>query len=164
MCSADLAMAEARLARGDRAGAQREAELYLRLHATGPAAPAMQSLLATLGGGSAPAPRGATDEPGPARRTGPSALSGAWSQAFYGGASKALTQLKDTPLEGQVPQIISESTLSGIDQKQLASSADLNWRDRSDSRELRASFRDSHTYELMADRPSRNRLTAAYVD
>ena len=94
----------------------------------------------------------------------PSPLSGAWSQAFYGGASKALTQLKDTPLEGQVPQIISESTLSGIDQKQLASSADLNWRDRSDSRELRASFRDSHTYELMADRPSRNRLTAAYVD
>lgn len=162
---AQEAIAGARLAKGDRAGAQREAELYLQLYPSGTGAPRMRGLLAELGGGSAPAPTVAQAEPADGtRRATPGQLTGSWSQYFYGGASQTQTQLKDTPLEGQLPKIISDTTLSGTDQKQLSSSIDLNWRQRDTERDLRAAFRDNQTYEMMPGRPSRNRLTAAYVD
>lgn len=162
---AQEAIAGARLAKGDRGGAQREAQLYLELYPSGQGAPRMRSLLAELGNGSAPAPTAAqVASPDGSRRAAASQITGSWSQYFYGGASQTQTQLKDTPLEGQLPKIISDTTLSGTDQKQLSSSIDLNWRQRDTVRDLRAAFRDNHTYEMMPGRPSRNRLTAAYVD
>lgn len=156
----------ARQARGDRAGARREAELYLQLYPEGQGALRVRALLAEIDGGSAPAPvASASPEGERAARKGPqTTLSGAISQYYYGGQSKTLTQLKDTPLEGQVPQVVSESTLSGTDQQQLSSSVDVNWRQRDAERDLRFSFRDNHTYEMMAGRPSRNRLSALYLD
>jgi hypothetical protein len=162
---AQALVAEARLAKGDRAGARREAELYLQLHPQGAQARAVRALLAGLEGGSAPAPVPEAEPAERSARRGPQrTLTGAFSQYFYGGNSKTLTQLKDTPLEGQVPQVVSEQTLSGTDQKQLSSSADVNWRERDAERDLRLSFRDQYTWDQMPDRPSRNRLTALWAD
>lgn len=162
---AQALIARARLAAGDASGARREAQSYLQTFPDGAHVADMKRLLDNSGDGAAtPAPTPTAKASTPNVRPALVTLTGAWSQYYYGGNSKTLTQLKDTPLEGQVPQVISESTLSGTDQKQVMSSADVNWRSRDAERDLRFSFRDNFTWEGMPDRPSRNRLTALYFD
>ena len=152
----------ARQARGDVADARREYELYLSLYPEGPGTERVRQALATLGL-TVPPPAVAAADPA-SRKPGSTLLTGSISQYYYGGNSKTQTQLKDTPLDGQLPTIISDETLAGTDQKQVLTSVDLNWRSRDSERDLRFAFRDSFTYDAMPDRPSQNRLSALYVD
>jgi hypothetical protein len=158
-------IAQARLAEGDTTGARRELELFLKLYPEGPDADQARIMLAglptpgaTTGGGAAAAAAA------PERRKDNTTLVGAVSQYYYGGNSKTRTQLKDTPLEGQIPVVISDETLAGVDQKQLLSSVDLNWRMKDSDRDVRFVFRDAFTADFMPSQADENRLSALYLD
>lgn len=159
---AQALIGQARQRRGDLDGARREFELYLQLYPDGADAERVRQALVGLG--SAPSTARAEPSAQPEAKPRLTTLTGSVSQYYYGGNSKTLTQLKDTPLDGQLPVVISESTLSGTDQKQLFSSVDLNWRSRDADRDLRFAFRDSFTQDFMPGRAGENRLSALYVD
>lgn len=159
---AQALIAQARLAAGDAAGARRELELFLGLYPEGPDADQARLTLAGL-------PAGATDTAAaaPAAPTRPkdtTMLAGALSQYYYGGNSKTRTQLKDTPLDGQLPIVISDQTLDAVDQKQLLTSVDLNWRMKDADRDVRFVFRDAFTSDFMPGEADENRLSALYLD
>ncbi len=162
---AQALIAQARLADGDTDGARRELTLFLQLYPAGPDADQARVTLAGLPGAAAP---GTPGQPGTAeaapRKKDTTTLVGAWSQYYYGGNSKTQTQLKDTPLDGQIPEVISDQTLTGVDQKQLLSSLDVNWRMKDESRDLRFVFRDSFTANGMPDQADENKLSALYLD
>ncbi|HJV68687.1 outer membrane protein assembly factor BamD [Ideonella sp.] len=160
---AQALIAQARLADGDLAGTRRELELFLQLYPEGPDADQARIMLAGLPAGAA-TPTAGTAEATPERKKDNTMLIGALSQYYYGGNSKTRTQLKDTPLEGQIPVVISEDTLDAIDQKQLLTSVDVNWRMKDEDRDLRFVFRDAFTNDFMPDRPDENRLSALYFD
>jgi hypothetical protein len=170
----------ARLARGDVAGARREFELYLALYAkadgiggakaAGPD-PAADRVRMQLKSVMLVSPKDVAAAPGRAAAVAPALpsasstqLNGSVSQYFYGGSSRTNTQLMDTPLGGQLPQVVAESTFSGPEQKQLVSSVDLNWRSRDVDRELRFGFRDSYTVNGMPGQPNAHKPTALYLD
>lgn len=91
-------------------------------------------------------------------------LVGSVSQFYYGGQSKVRTQeFQDSPISG-LPELQSDNTFSGTDQKQAVSSVDLNWRHRDAERDMRFVFRDSYTADLLDSRRTRNRLSALYFD
>ncbi|WP_422565768.1 tetratricopeptide repeat protein [Ideonella sp.] len=162
---AQALIGNARLATGDVDGARRELSLYLSLYPRDPDADMVRQTLASLAPGATdPKPRGDKGDPATDRKAATTTISGAWSQYYFGGNSKTLTQLKDTPLEGQIPQIISESQLSGADQKQLVSALDFNWRSRDADRDIRFGFRDSFTWDAMPGRPNQHKPTALYLD
>jgi tetratricopeptide (TPR) repeat protein len=159
---AQALIAQARLAQGDVAGARRELELFLKLYPDGADADQVRLTLANL-----PAEGGKTAATSPAateRKKDSTTLIGAISQYYYGGNSKTRTQLKDTPLDGQVPGVISDQTLDATDQKQLLNSVDVNWRMKDEERDLRFVFRDSFTADFMPDKADENRLSALYLD
>ncbi|MFO1339836.1 MAG: hypothetical protein U1F53_16685 [Burkholderiaceae bacterium] len=162
---AQALIAQARLADGDAEGARRELALFLRLYPEGPDADQARVTLAGLPGAAAP---GAPGQPGTAeaapRKKDNTTLVGAWSQYYYGGNSTTQTQLKDTPLEGQIPTVISDQTLTGVDQKQLLSSLDVNWRMKDEARDLRFVLRDSFTADGMPGQADENKLSALYLD
>lgn len=154
---AQALIGDVRLALGDTVRARAEYETYLKLYPQGAEADRVRAQFAAL-----PAPVAAVARPEkPAEAV---QITASIAQTYYGGQSKTLTELKDTPLEGQIPQIVSTDTISGTDQNQSVTSLDFGWRQRDKSRDLRFVFRDSFTAEGMANRPSRNRLTALYVD
>lgn len=162
---AQALIAQARLADGDIAGARRELELFLKLYPDGPDADQARITLAGLPAagaatGTATAEAAAAAEPKKDNTT----LIGALSQYYYGGNSKTRTQLKDTPLEGQLPVVISDESLDAIDQKQLLTSVDLNWRMKDTDRDLRFVFRDAFTSDFMPGEADENRLSALYLD
>ncbi|MEK8030188.1 outer membrane protein assembly factor BamD [Ideonella sp. DXS29W] len=162
---AQALIAQSRLAAGDVDGARRELEVFLKLYPEGPDADQARMALAGLpSSGSAPGVAGGTTPATAERPRETTTLIGAVSQYYYGGNSKTRTQLKDTPLDGQIPVVISDETLAAVDQKQLLSSVDLNWRMKDDDRDLRFVFRDNFTSDFMPDRPDENKLTALYVD
>lgn len=155
-------IAQARLAVGDPAGARRELEIFLGLYPEGPDADQARLTLAGL-------PAGATGTAAaapaaPARPKDNTLLAGALSQYYYGGNSKTRTQLKDTPLDGQLPIVISDQTLDAVDQKQLLTSVDLNWRMKDEDRDVRFVFRDAFTSDFMPGEADENRLSALYLD
>jgi tetratricopeptide (TPR) repeat protein len=156
-----IGIARARL--GDARRARAEFELYLKLYPTGDGAQRVRSELARLAAAPATEPRAR-----PARRETLSTFSGSFSQYYFGGRSQITTLLKDTPLEG-VPQVISSQSISDVDQSQLQTNLDLNYRRRSADSDLRLVFRDTYTKDFL-DEPTTtttrkpNRLTAAYVD
>lgn len=89
--------------------------------------------------------------------------SGSVSMFYYGGKSDIRTQeFKDSVLGG-LPILVSDSTLSADDQKQLQTNVDLNWRYRDVDKEMRFVFRDAFAADYIRDR-SRNRLSALYFD
>lgn len=163
---AQALIAQARMADGDLAGARREMELFLQIYPQGPDADQVRIELAGL-----PAPGAGTTTGSPAadatatpRKKDNSVLIGALSQYYYGGNSQTRTQLKDTPLDGQIPVVVSDQTLAGIDQKQLLTSVDVNWRMKDEDRDMRFVFRDNFTANGMPNQPDENRLTALYFD
>ncbi len=160
---AQALVGQARLAQGDVAGARSELELFVKLYPEGPDADQARVTLAGLPRADGTAPGAAAVSGEPARK-GKTMLIGGISQYYYGGNSKVQTQLKDTPLEGQLPVVVSDQTLAGIDQKQLLSSVDLNWRSKDEDRDLRFVFRDSFTVNQMPGQAEENKLSALYVD
>jgi tetratricopeptide (TPR) repeat protein len=156
-----IGIARARL--GDARRARAEFELYLKLYPTGDGAQRVRAELAKLA--AAPAePRA----PRAVRREPVSTFTGSFSQYYFGGRSQTTTLLKDTPLEG-VPQVISSQSISDVDQSQLQTNLDLNYRRRGPDSDLRLVFRDTYTKDFLDEQTTTatrkpNRLTAAYVD
>lgn len=158
---AQALIAQARLAGGDADGARRELALFLSLYPDGPDADQARLTLAGLPAADTTA---APAAPSAAPRKDNTLLTGALSQYYYGGNSKTRTQLKDTPLDGQLPIVISDQTLDAVDQKQLLTSVDLNWRMKDADRDVRFVFRDAFTSDFMPGEADENRLSALYLD
>lgn len=142
---------------GDLARARAELELFLRQYPDGPDADRVRAELARL---REAAPRVRARAP----ITPTTTLVGSVSQFYYGGQSKVRTQeFQDSPISG-LPELQSDNTFSGTDQKQAVSSVDLNWRHRDAERDMRFVFRDSYTADLIDSRRTKNRLSALYFD
>jgi tetratricopeptide (TPR) repeat protein len=146
-----------RLKAGDVPRARAEYETFLRLFPQGPDADRVRQALAAL-----PQPEAA--ERPRVRHEPTSSLTGSFSAFFYGGASKVRTQeFQDSPISG-LPELASDQTLSGEDQRQLMASADVNWRYRDQDTDMRFVFRDSYKKDLLHSEKSRNRLSALYFE
>jgi hypothetical protein len=153
-------IALARWREGDPQRARAEFETYLKLYPSGPGADRAREALLTL----APPPIAAPGAMQPGTGGATTTLAGSVSSFYYGGQSKLRTQdFQDSPLGG-VPQLLSDATLSGTDQKQVLSSADLNWRRRDADSDLRLVVRDTYTSDLLRSDRSHNRLYALYAD
>lgn len=162
--TAQALIAQARLADGDTSGARRELELFLRLYPDGPDAEQARVTLAGLPAVDASPAATSRSEIADATKPANTQLIGAVSQYWYGGNSRTRTQLKDTPLDGQLPVVISDETLAGVDQKQLLTSVDLNWRMKTDERDVRFVFRDTFAANFMPDEADENKLSSLYLD
>ncbi|MEY4750916.1 MAG: hypothetical protein RIQ60_3130 [Pseudomonadota bacterium] len=142
---------------GDTERARSEYESFLKLYPQGADSDSVRARLATL-----PAPAGAADKP--VRPVTTTTTTGSIGTTFYGGKSQTRTQdFQDSGL-GNLPVLVGDNTISSVDQKQLVTTADLNWRRRSAEEDLRFVVRDNYTADLIAGRPNRNRLSALYVD
>ena len=150
-------VARARL--GDYKRARAEFELYLKLYPTGPGAERVKSELDKLN--AVASSSGGRRPRGPITPT--TTINGSVSQYYYGGRSNITTLLKDTPLEG-APTVISQDTLTNVDQSQLVNNVDFNYRHRDADQDMRFVFRDSYTANFLSDGRSRNRLSALYFD
>ncbi len=149
---------QARLRAGDPVRARAEYETFLKLYPSGADAERVRAALASL-----PAPASTVPPPQPAPPP-PSTLTGSAATFFFGGASKVRTQeFQDSPISG-LPELASDNTLSGIDQKQVVTSVDLNWRYRDGDRDMRIVARESYTADLMNRSKDRNRLSALYFE
>jgi hypothetical protein len=154
---AQALIGQARLMAGDTGRARAEFEAFLRLYPQGPDADRARAALIALG---APAPAAALAD---ARRA-TTSLSGSASLFYYGGQSKVRTQeFQDSPLNG-LPELVSDATLSGTDQRQWVGSADVNWRHRDAGVDQRFVFRDTYTRDELRPDKSKNRLSALYYD
>lgn len=156
-----IGVTRARLA--DVARARAEFELYLKLYPTGPGADRVRAELAALS--AAPAKEAVRARP---RGEPVTSWAGSFSQYYYGGRSTVTTLLKDTPLEG-APQVISEETISDVDQSQLATNIDLNWRRRGPDSDMRFVLRNTYTHDFLSRSQTfstrhPNRLSALYFD
>ena len=148
-----------RLRSGDAVRARAEYETFLKLYPSGPDADRVRQALAQL---PAPGEKSARRQKAPIEPT--STISGSISSFYFGGSSKIRTQeFEDSPISG-LPQLASENTLAGTDQKQLLTSADLNWRYRDSDSDMRFVFRDAYTKDFLRSDKSRNRLTALYFE
>ncbi len=148
---------EVRQRLGDVDRARIESETFLKLYPEGPDAQRVRERLAGL-----PAKTADRSEHSKPAATG--SWTGSWSQTYYGGQSQTQTLLKDTPLEGQIPQVVSDSTISGTDQKLLLSNIDLGYRYRDADKDVRFVFRDALAADFMPNRPDKNRVSALYLD
>jgi Outer membrane lipoprotein len=147
----------ARLKQGDTSRARGEFENFLQLYPTGPDSDRIRTELAAL-----PKPA----ETPKARPAVPatSTTTGSIAASYYGGRSKVRTQeFQDSPLSG-LPELASDSVLSGTDQKQALVSTDLNWRYRDSDKDMRFVFRDSYSADLRTSGRNKNRLSALYFD
>jgi tetratricopeptide (TPR) repeat protein len=155
-----IGVARARL--GDATRARAEFELYLKLYPTGPGAERVRRELERLGAG-APAEQRVRRTAAPV-----TTFAGSFSQYYFGGRSQ-ITQLREgTPLQG-VPVPPTQDPISSVDQRQLQSSLDLNYRHREADSDLRVVFRDVYTKNFLDQTSSfstrtPNRLNAAYVE
>lgn len=146
-----------RLKAGDNERARGEFETFLKLYPTGTDSEQIRQYLVNL-------PAASTSEK---KRTGTEPVSttnGSVSVFYYGGQSQTRSQdFVDSPIGG-LPVLQSESNLSGIDQKQVQTNLDLNWRYRDTEKDMRFVVRDTYSADLMPNRPSKNRLSALYFD
>lgn len=151
----------ARLQGGDPHRARAEFELFLQLYPNGADADRVRRQLASL---PAEAPVAAAETAGKPKAEATTTVNGSVSSYYFGGKSQIRNQeFQDSQLSG-LPEQVSDQTISPVDQKQLVTSVDLNWRHRSVEEDLRFVFRDSYTLEGMAGKANRNRLTALYMD
>jgi tetratricopeptide (TPR) repeat protein len=149
-----------RLQLGDIARAKAEFDLFLSLYPTGSDSDRVRQTLAGMPASSATAPAQAQATP----EKPPSPWSGSVSSFFYGGQAKTRSQeFQDSPLGG-LPQPLGQDTISNSDQRQIQTSVDLNWRQRTDDNDTRFVLRDSHTANFLDKNKSKNRLSALYVD
>lgn len=148
---------QARWRQGDPERARAEFELYLKQYPQGAAAATAREALLTL---APPAP--VVEQAQGSRQT--SELSGSVSLTYFGGQSKVRTQdFQDSPLSG-LPELLSDATLSGTDQKLWLTSVDLNWRRRDESGDMRVVFRDTYSADQLRPDKSKNKLSAFYAE
>jgi hypothetical protein len=146
-----------RLKAGDPVRARSEFELFLKLYPAGEDSDRVRQLLATV-----PAAAKVTAAKPVVQPV--ATWSGSLSAFYYGGQSKVRTQeFLDSPISG-LPQLQSESTLSGTDQSQVQTSADLNWRYRDAETDMRFVARDAYSVDLRTNGVNKNRLSALYFD
>lgn len=149
----------ARLNAGDTARAAAEFDVFLKLYPQGADSDRVRQLLASL-------PTVGRAKPEPVAESKPVAISsttGSVSMFYYGGKSDTRTQeFIDSPLGG-LPILQSETNLSSIDQKQLQTNVDLNWRYRDTEKDMRFVVRDSLTRDDIKS-TNKERLTALYFD
>ncbi len=151
---------------GDPLRARAEYETFLQLFPTGPDADQVRAALARL-----PAAPAAAAPSGPIveqqvrpKVEATSTMSGSMAAFYYGGQSKVRTQeFQDSPISG-LPELVSDDTLSGNDQKQWQGSVDLNWRFRDADTDMRFVFRDAYTLDQLRSDKSKNRLSALYFE
>ena len=146
-----------RLKAGDTQRARGEFETFLKLYPAGPDSDLVRQFLVNL-----PAPTAVVKGRGPTEPV--STTNGSLSVFYYGGQSQTRSQdFVDSPLGG-LPVLLSESNLSGTDQKQVQTNLDLSWRYRDAEKDMRFVVRDNYSADLMPNRPSKNRLSAQYFD
>lgn len=143
----------ARERNGETVKARAEYELYLKLFPMGPGAARVRDRLAQLGTAPAPGTAAAPRRERPPVKT----LTGSVSQYYYGGQTR-IDNVFNTPTAQE------RSSFSAVDQSQLLTTVDLNGRYRSGDVEQRMVVRDSYTLSFLEERPSFNRLNAAYYD
>lgn len=147
----------ARLRRGEIAPTRAEFELFLKLYPSGEDSERVRQALASLP--ASPAVKSTK----PAVEAS-SVWSGSVSAFYYGGQSKVRSQeFQDSPISG-LPQLMSENTISGIDQSQVQTSVDLNWRYRDADSDMRFVFRDPLAIDLRPDGVNKNRLSTLFFD
>jgi tetratricopeptide (TPR) repeat protein len=148
----------ARLNSGDPVKARGEFESFLKLYPVGPDSDKISQILASLPATAA----GAAQATAPVEPS--STTNGSLSVFYYGGKSDVRTQdFKDSVLGG-LPIVQSDTTLSNVDQKQLQSNFDLNWRFRDTEKDMRFVFRDAYSADLLPNGLGKNRLSALYFD
>lgn len=135
---------------GETAKARAEYELYLRLFPDGEGAARVRVRLASLGAPASPA------APRPDRAP-VSAISGTFSQYYYGGRSKVETAFN-------TPTTVDRSSFAMTDQSTLVTNLDLTLRNRTASSDNRFVLRDTDSASFLSTQDSYNRLNAAYYD
>lgn len=147
----------ARLKAGDAARARGEFELFLKLYPVGEDSDLIRQALASI----PVLPSVQATKPAVA----PVAVwSGSVSAFYYGGQSKVRSQeFQDSPISG-LPPIQSENIISGIDQSQVQTSVDLNWRYRDADSDMRFVFRDPLTVDFSRNGVNKNRLSTLYFE
>lgn len=147
----------ARLNAGDNARAGSEFDLFLKLYPVGADSDRIRQLAIAL-----PTMGKAEDKSKPVVEA-TSSTSGSVSMFYYGGKSDVRSQeFKDSVLGG-LPILQSDTTLSAVDQRQLQTNVDLNWRYRDADKDMRFVFRDNHSADMIKD-VGKNRLSALYFD
>ena len=146
-----------RLKAGDNQRARGEFETFLQLYPAGADSDQIRQYLVNI-----PAVTSTSKVRTAAEPT--STTSGSVSVFYYGGQSQTRSQdFVDSPVGG-LPVLQSESNLSAVDQKQVQTNVDLNWRYRDAEKDMRFVVRDTYSADLLPNRPSKNRLSALYFD
>ena len=146
-----------RLNAGDPVRAGSEFDLFLKLYPVGPDSDRVRQLAASVTSvqASTAKQKAAVDAT--------STTSGSVSMFYYGGKSDVRSQeFKDSVLGG-LPVLQSDTTLSAIDQRQLQTNVDLNWRFRDAEKDMRFVFRDNYSADMIKD-IGKERLSALYFD
>jgi hypothetical protein len=136
---------------GQLAKARAEYELYLKLFPEGPGADRVRQHLAQLEVPSKRAPKARPRRDEPVIKS----VSGSFSQFYFGGQTQTQTAFN-------TPTTAGTSTLSSIDQSALRSNLDLTARYRNGDADQKLVFRDDNTRSFLDERPSQNRVLAAY--
>ena len=125
---------------GETAKARAEYELYLRLFPDGEGAARVRGRLAALGTPDSPvAPR---PDRAPVR-----AVSGTFSQYYYGGRTKVETAFN-------TPTTVDRSSFSATDQSSLVTNLDLTLRNRTESSDNRFVLRDTNSMSFLSSQNS----------
>jgi hypothetical protein len=146
----------ARLKAGDTQRARGEFETFIKLYPTGADTDLVRQYLANL-------PKASEEQSGKKSSEPTAVTSGSVSVFYYGGQSKTNQDCENTPVGCQVG-VPGQSEISGVDQKQVQTNVDLNWRYRDKERDQRFVFRDTYSADLMPNRPNKNRLSALYFE
>jgi hypothetical protein len=146
-----------RLNAGDPVRAGSEFDLFLKLYPIGADSDRVRQLAASV-----TSVQASTEKPKAAAEA-TSTTSGSVSMFYYGGKSDVRSQeFKDSVLGG-LPILQSDTTLSAIDQRQLQTNVDLNWRFRDAEKDMRFVFRDNYSADMIKD-IGKERLSALYFD
>jgi tetratricopeptide (TPR) repeat protein len=148
-----------RLNAGDPTRASSEFELFLKLYPVGEDSDRIRQLLANL-----PMIAGNTTEMKKSSTEPTSTTSGSVSTFYYGGKSNVRTQEFQDSVLSSLPVLQSDNTLSSVDQRQVQTNADLNWRYRDADKDMRFVVRDAYTADLLNSSKSKERLSALYFD
>ncbi len=147
----------ARLNAGDADRSASEFDLFLKLYPVGDDSDRVRQLAAAL-----PTMGQKSSKSRPAAEP-MSTTSGSVSMFYYGGKSEVRTQEFQDSVLASLPVLQSDNTLSGVDQRQLQTNVDLNWRYRDDERDMRFVFRNANSADMIKD-VNKNRLSALYFD
>ncbi len=146
-----------RLNAGDPVRAGSEFDLFLKLYPIGADSDRVRQLVASV-----TSVQASTEKPKAAAEA-TSTTSGSVSMFYYGGKSDVRSQeFKDSVLGG-LPILQSDTTLSAMDQRQLQTNVDLNWRLRDAEKDMRFVFRDNYSADMIKD-IGKERLSALYFD